>query len=148
MAKKSLMRDLCLMMLKLLFLAFCFGQAASYNILRVADSLDVSSVINRRNALRSLGIGGAFTGATLTSVHPAVALRSVLNEASQASFDKKESKRTAPPPPPKSLQEIMGVEGKPGQKEPEFARPKFERVADKKKREEAEAAYRASLQQT
>ena len=97
--------------------------------------------MNRRAAL---GVPVSFMGVALAGASPALALRSVLDEGSQELFDQKQAKRNAPPPPPKTMQEMLGIEGKPGQSEAKFDRPKFERKADKEKREAAEKAAEAA----
>ena len=98
----------------------------------------VSQSLDRRGAMMN---SGAFLGAFFGASGPALALRSVLDEASQELFDEKEAKRRAPPPPPKTLQETLGLEGTAGDgKEATFARPKFERKAQREAREAAEKA--------
>ena len=89
--------------------------------------------ITRRKWLAKLGAGAA----SIAVAQPVLALRSVLDEESQALFDEKRLAELAPPPPSKSIQETFGVD------RPKNA-PKYERVADKRARENYEAKMRAA----
>jgi hypothetical protein len=89
---------------------------------------------NRRSWLTA---AASVIGVTAAS-SPVHALRSVLDDKSQAKFDTKAKDAEKPPTPRKSLQEIFGSDT-----EARFERPKFERVADRKARELFEAKQAA-----
>ena len=133
-------------LLRFMIATALFGSACDALVMRAKTSgpappASSSSAMNRRAAL---GVPVSFMGVALAGASPALALRSVLDEGSQELFDQKQAKRNAPPPPPKTMQEMLGIEGKPGQSEAKFDRPKFERKADKEKREAAEKAAEAA----
>ena len=120
---------------KLFLLALSF-----LNVDSLQFGTKIKKSVDRRDALSLVAFGAGFGLAN----KPAHALRSVLDEGSQKLFDEKQAKKLAPPPPPKSIGEMMGIEGGTTGKEPRFERPKYERAADKKLREEAEARAKAA----